>query len=148
MFNRGKITIALQEAWIPFLDRWHWTQFTTHTFREQVHPERAERVWRIWICKMNRVLYGHRWEKRGLGVYWCRATEWQRRGVTHFHALLGGEGVDELDSYRWEEEWWRLAGIACMEKPWSKYAVEHYLTKHVAWGAEVDLGGPLPDVLD
>lgn len=140
-------SIALQQAWIPFLDRWHWAQFTTNTFREQVHPERADRVWSVWICKMNRVLYGHRWEKRGKGLYWCRVREWQKRGVTHFHGLLGGEGVSELDCHRWEEEWWRLAGIARVEKPRSEHAVQHYLTKHISRGAEIDLGGSLLAVL-
>ena len=139
--------IRLQQAWMPFLDRWDWALFSTNTFRAQVHPERADRVWRVWISMMNRALYGHRWWKRGKGLYWCRACELQQRGAPHFHGLLGGEGAEDLDCGRWQEEWWRLAGLARMEPPRSKQGVQHYLTKHIARGAEIDFGGPLPDVL-
>lgn len=138
---------SLQPAWIQFLDHWDWAQFTTNTFREEVHPERADRLWCIWISMMNRKLYGHRWWKRGQGLYWCRSLEWQQRGVAHFHALLGGEGASDLDCRRWQEEWWRLAGIARMEKPRSQHEVKCYLTKHISRGAEIDLGGPLVAVL-
>ena len=133
----------LQHAWMPFLDRWAWAQFTTNTFREPVHPERADRLWSIWLAMMNRALYGHRWEKRGKGLYWCRAREWQQRGAPHFHGLLGGEGASDLDRHRWEAAWWRLAGMARMEMPRSAQAVQGYLTKHLSRGAEIDLGGPL-----
>ncbi len=138
---------SLQPAWIQFLDRWEWAQFTTNTFRQEVHPERADRVWRVWISMMNRTLYGHRWWKRGQGLYWCRVSEWQKRGVTHFHALLGGERVSDLECRRWQEAWWHLAGIARMEQPRSNHAVQCYLTKYISRGAEITLGGSLLDVV-
>ena len=125
------------------LDGWDWSQFTTNTFRHDVHPEKANRLWRVWISIMNRRLYGHRWWKHGKGLYWCRVTELQQRGAIHFHGLLGGDRADTLDSSRWAAEWFRLAGIARMEKPNSKDAVQNYVTKYIVRGGEIDFGGPL-----
>ena len=139
-------SISLQQGYIELLNRWRWDQFVTNTFRTELHPEKADRLWHRWISKMNRHLYGHRWDKRGQGLYWCRTREFQKRGVTHFHGLIGGHGALTLDRYRWEEEWFRSAGIARMEKPISINAVQSYITKYLFRGAEIDFGGPLNDM--
>lgn len=76
-------TESIRGAWTTFLDRWEWDWFVTLTFREHVHPERADKLFRVWISKINRELYGHRWYKRGDGVYWARALEYQKRKVLH-----------------------------------------------------------------
>lgn len=138
---------SLQNAWIPFLQRWDWKIFCTNTFRVEVHPDRAEHAWRVWIAMMNRVLYGHRWEKHGKGIFWGRVREFQQRGAMHYHGLLSGEGVSDLDCRRWESVWWRLAGTARMEPPRSQCGVQNYLVKHIALGSELDLDGPLLDGL-
>lgn len=135
-------SIALRSAYVDLLDRWTWDQFATNTFRNEVHPEKADKLWRLWISKMNRHLYGHRWDRRGGGLFWCRASELQKRGVTHFHGLIGGHGASTLDCRRWQDEWFSLAGIARMERPNSENAVQHYLVKHISRGAEIDFGGP------
>jgi hypothetical protein len=58
---------ALRDAWIAFLGRWEWEWFCTFTFRDLVHPEAAD--------KRFRVLFGHHWHKHGAGLRWVRALE-------------------------------------------------------------------------
>lgn len=134
----------LVEAWADFLGRWSWEWFCTLTFRgNAVHPEAADKRFRVWVSKVNRELYGPRWWKHGQGVRWVRALEVQRRGVIHYHALLGGAGVDELRRLTWMDEWDRLAGYARIEPPANGAAVRSYCAKYVAKGGEVDLwSGP------
>ena len=134
----------LTEAWSSFLDRWPWDWFATLTFRgDAVHPETAEKRFRVWISKINRTLYGPRWAKHGKGVRWVRALERQRRGVVHFHALIGGDRLVELRRLTWMDKWDELAGFARIEPPRSSEAVRRYCAKYVIKGGEIDMGGPL-----
>jgi hypothetical protein len=94
------------------------------------------------VSDINRELYGRRWRKRGQGVRWVRAMEMQRRGVPHFHALLGGDGLDELRRLSYMDRWNQLAGFAKIEPPKDGGAVRGYCAKYVAKGGELDLGGP------
>lgn len=141
----------LGEAWSGFLGRWPWDLFATLTFRgDAVHPESADKRYRVWISKINRSLYGTRWFKHGKGIRWVRALEHQRRGIVHFHALLGGERVKELRRLTLMDEWFDLAGIARIETPRNSEAVRAYCAKYVVKGGEIDFGGPPspPTVLD
>ena len=98
----------LTEEWALFLGRWSWDWFVTLTFRREIHPEAAAKLFRVWISKMNRELYGPRWRKHGHGVRWARALELQRRDVIHYHALVGGPGVGKLKRLTWMDEWYHL----------------------------------------
>jgi len=136
----------LTQAWQDLLGRWRWDWFATLTFRgDAVHPEAADKRFRTWISKINRSLYGPRWSKQGTGVRWVRALELQRRGVIHFHALLGGDGLSDLRRLSWMDAWDELAGWARIEPPRSSEAVRAYCAKYVVKGGEIDLGGPLQD---
>jgi len=82
-----------REAWIAFLQAWDWEWICTLTFRDGVHPEVANRRFRLFKSKLNRALYGRRWAKKaknGQGIGWVRAIEYQQRDVIHFHVLLTG----------------------------------------------------------
>jgi hypothetical protein len=131
---------ALQEAWINWLGQWRWEWYCTLTFRDEVHPEAAEKRFRTFVKHINRSLYGPRWYKHGQGIRWVRALEYQRRGVIHFHALLAG--ADDLPPRRWTATWHELAGFAKIEPIESPAAVLHYVSKYVIRGGELDLGGP------
>lgn len=134
----------LRDAWIRFLDRWSWCWFVTLTFRgDYVHPETAYKRFRVFISQINRMLYGIRWYKHGQGVRWCLALEWQKRGVLHYHALIGGVGVEDLRRLSWMDRWHELAGFARIEPIRSSEAVRRYVSKYVVKGGELDLGGPL-----
>lgn len=133
----------LAQDWAGFLGRWKWSWFATLTFRGDPHPEAADKVFRVWVSKLNRKLYGSRWAKHGRGVRWARAEELQRRGVIHYHALLSGDGLDDQRRLSWMDEWNRLAGFARIEAPESTRAVLEYCSKYVTKEGQIDLGGPI-----
>jgi hypothetical protein len=137
---------GLRDGWIRLLERWEWEWFCTFTFRDLVHPEAADKRFRVLISQANRVLYGHRWHKKGEGICWVRALEYQKRDVIHYHALLAG--VQDLRRLTWMDRWNELAGYARIEPIEAAAAVERYVTKYVVKGGEIDMGGPLmPSVL-
>ena len=75
-----------------FLVRFPWTMIAHLTFQYDVSEERAKRYFDEWINQLNEITLGRRWHnrsKRKRLVYWLRSTELQRRGVTHFHAVVG-----------------------------------------------------------
>src|SRR5882724_4009699 len=132
---------ALRDAWIALLGRWQWEWFCTFTFRDLVHPEAADKRFRVLISQANRVLYGTMWYKRRQGLRWVRALEFQKRDVIHYHALLAG--VEDLRRLFWMDRWHELAGYARIEPIESAAAVSRYVSKYVVKGGEIDLGGPL-----
>jgi hypothetical protein len=105
-----------------------------------VHPEAAEKRFRVFVAMLNRALYGPRWSKHGQSIQWVRALEYQRRGVIHFHALLAG--VAGLQRSTWTATWYELAGFAKIEPIERPAAVLRYVSKSVVRGGELDLGGP------
>lgn len=151
----SKQTSPLQAAWIETLSRYHWDLFGTLTFPEETHPEAAYKKFRLFISILNRKLYGPRWFKKGEGITWCVALEYQRRGVAHFHCLLAEPALIELhkaswhlaQNGRWQNElnelWLDLAGFARVHRIDNLEAVQRYVSKYVVKGGEIDLGGPL-----
>lgn len=134
---------SLPKVWGDFLAHWPWSWFTTNTFRNEVHPEAAGKTWNLWIHQLNRDIFGNRyWKRQGDGVIWARGEEYQRRGVIHFHALIGHipSTVRRLD---WMDRWNELAGFARVEAYDPAKGARYYLGKYVLKGGQVDLGGPL-----
>ncbi len=129
-----EVTPQLLAAWVDFLGRWTWDWFATLTFPRAVHPESADKRFRLWISKINRAIPDQ--------VRWVRALELQRREVIHYHALLGGGGVSELHRLSWMDEWSDVAGWARIERPRSDQAVRRYCGKYTLKGGDVDVGGP------
>jgi hypothetical protein len=90
---------GLRDAWIALLGRWEWEWFCTFTFRDLVHPEAADKRFRVLISQANRALFGTMWYKRNQGLRWVRALEYQKRDVIHYHALMAG--VQDLRRLTW-----------------------------------------------
>jgi hypothetical protein len=132
----------LQDAWVGFLDRVPWQWFATLTFRDEVHPEAADKRFKHLISMGNREIYGPRWAKKRKGIIWARAIETQRRGVIHMHALLSG--VDELNPLTFMLRWSELSGFSKIEPVRCSLAVRQYVTKYVRKGGEIDIGGCWP----
>lgn len=142
---------AQVEAWREFIAgfgvQWQW--FCTFTFTESVHPERAAKLFRLWIRRLNRALYGAHFERKGrAGVYWVLAWEYQRRGVVHFHVLVGD--VEDLNvrarRLDWMDVWHGFgppAGFARIEAVENQSAVRNYVTKYVVKGGEIDVSASL-----
>lgn len=133
----------LGDAWVDFLSRYRWDWFCTLTFRDSIHPEAADKRFRVWVGKLNRLLFGPRWHlKLADTVYWCRGLELQRRGVIHFHALIGCRTKD-LNHFavrnHWSSVWRELAGFAQVQCVRDATEALGYLTKYVSKGGEIDL---------
>ncbi len=88
----------------------------------------------------NRMAFGHAWAKRGLGVTWVRALEYQKRGTIHFHALLGDVG--RLRRLTLMDRWKDLAGFARIGAVNDQERVRKYVAKYVAKNCDIELGGP------
>ena len=126
---------------------WHW--FATLTFRPDherasggMHPEKADKCFRVLISKINRELYGVRWYKtQHGGIQWARGQEFHKSGRIHFHAVIAAPN-DNLNSLtrrmRWVEWWWKEMGIARIEEPKSQDDINAYVSKYVTKDGEVD----------
>lgn len=154
-------------VWCRFLASWTWDWFVTLTFRREIHPEAADKKFSVWLSQLNCELHGRRWRKHGRMVRWARALEYQRRGVIHFHALLGGENLTKLRRLTWMDRWHHLdeseagrrrkaamrlgkkyfptrgvfTGYARIEPPESQGGVRGYVSKYLTKDGEIDIGG-------
>lgn len=121
-----------------------------------MHPEKADKAFRVLLSKINREVYGVRWYKRpDGGVMWARGQEFHKDGRIHFHALAAAPTAD-LNSLtrrmRWVDWWWSEFGIARIEPPQSQADVNAYVSKYVTKDGEVDFspnyGRYVPPALD
>lgn len=140
---------ACADAYAQLLARrpWHW--FVTLTFRPSqesagggIHPEKADKAFRVLLSKINRECYGVRWYKRpDGGLQWARGQEFHKSGRIHFHALVAAPTADLNQitrRMRWVDWWWREFGIARIERPESQAEVSAYVSKYVTKDGEVD----------
>ena len=138
----------VRDGWAELLDRYPWEWFVTLTFTLPIHPEAAHKSMRVWIAKLNRVLFGPRWYKKPpRGVYWVAAEEYQKRRVLHLHLLMAGVGKARRLTYL--DLWPALGnknGWARVEAVDSNAAVSRYLSKYVAKDGEIYFSDNLPDV--
>lgn len=136
----------LASTWADFLAKFDMQWFCTFTFRQAVHPEAANKKFRLWISTLNGRVYGRNWRKDAFKqVFWIRALEYQKRNVLHYHALVG-DSKDLNENARrltFMDEWHRLAGIARIEPIESEAAVRAYCAKYTAKGGEIDLSPSL-----
>lgn len=140
---------AISEAYASLLARqvWHW--FITLTFRLShttanggVHPEKADKAFRVLVSKLNRQIYGPRWYKPGRKqIIWARGQEFHKSGRIHFHVLMAAPDRELDDCLRRLSvmDWWfREFGIARVEVPLSQGDVQAYVSKYAAKDGEVD----------
>jgi hypothetical protein len=132
----------LHRAWINFLHKYPWCWFATLTFKNEIHPEQANRRFYRYIRKINKTLFGNRYYEKGLGIMWTKAIEYQKRGVIHFHALLGPEDLNSLNHFDYMELWHTEGNGFARIYPYSPEKAEWYVTKYVVKGGEIDLDFP------
>jgi hypothetical protein len=107
------------------------------------HPEKEDKLYRLWINKLNTKLFGRRWYRRHWqGVLWVRATEKHRSGKHHFHALVAAPQLEDERRLAWMDSWNELAGFARIYPPKQQEAVVAYCAKYVSKDGELELGGP------
>src|SRR5215831_9804053 len=93
---------ALRDAWIALLGRWEWEWFCTFTFRDMVHPEAADKRFRVLISQANRVL-AYREQRSNTGRYpvQCAGQRSSTRVGRGWRVLVGGHhGPVCMDSGR------------------------------------------------
>src|SRR4030042_3555054 len=136
----------LPQVWADYLNTFNpWSWYGHFTFRYYPHPETAIKTFDLWVHKLNRAIYGCRYYKRPLsGISWARASELQRRGVIHFHAILG-RIPDNVKRLAWMDVWYKLGGICRIVRYESGKGAEYYMSKSTyAWKhGEIDLSGNL-----
>ena len=154
---------AIAEAWSDFLRRYPAHVFATLTFRREkfftgqggkvvainrtgsngsMHPEAADKAFRLFVSCINRELYGPKWSTRWHGgLQWARGQEFHKDGRLHFHALLAASTGDLnhlVSRYQWHEWWYREFGRNQIEQPRSQRDVAAYVSKYVSKGGDVD----------
>lgn len=139
-----KIQMQREYAEMLLRPEWGWSWFGHLTFRNAVHPEAAEKVFKRWVHGINREIFGVRYwnRKERDGVLWARGSEMQKREVMHFHFLMA-RVPDSVNRLRCMDAWNELAGYARIHPFESSKGAEYYVVKYAAKGGEVDFGGPL-----
>ncbi|MHC5054392.1 MAG: rolling circle replication-associated protein [Planctomycetota bacterium] len=133
-------------AWPKLIRAQDWGTFGTVTFRHATSEERADKRFRPGINKINRRCFGTRRHGGPMqGIQWIRCSEFQRRGVIHFHFLLGQcfhPGFPQALSAA--VAYWRSRCGRTDVTPYSEngdiggYMMKSYLAHDLG---EVDLGG-------
>jgi len=119
--SSAKVIPPMQEGWISIIKKcepYDW--FVTLTFRDAVHREVADRRFKRFIIHINRTLYGGNFVKKKKGVTWFKAMERQKRGVLHFHCLIGSPDMYRLKRKDFNKAWETNCGL-----PTSKFRVDH-----------------------
>lgn len=140
--------VALAYAGMLAQQPWHWFGHFTfdpkqeRTKRGGVHPEKADKAFRLFVSSVNRELYGPRWHKKPHGgLMWARGQEFHKDGRIHFHAVLAAP-TDDLNRLArrlsWMDWWFLHFGTARIQRPESVDQVCAYVSKYVAKGGEVD----------
>jgi hypothetical protein len=139
-------SVSLRSAWVELISRHDWQWFGTFTFREEVHPEKADKLFRLWCAFIDEAHLGskkwYRPNQRKNRLQWVRGLEWQKRGVLHYHALIRNlpayrDGFD--DRQLWAGKWDYLAGFALLLPVAEIGGVAGYIAKYCAKGGEVDV---------
>ena len=112
--------------------------FATLTFKNEVSAYRGDKMSRRWLAQAQQSLK----DKGGGQLKSFRATEWQKRGVIHYHVLLIGLGLGSLSRKRLENRWIAMSGGFCRCYEADRKAAP-YLAKYTSktLGGEVDWGG-------
>jgi len=126
--------------WIATLADWR--LYCHLTFKEEIHPEEAGKIFNRWVRELNKLCFGKRYRERREGIDWVRGLEYQRREVIHFHALLSSP-ERRTPRYNIIRDLWlssgKSAGFMWLEGVRNIGEAARYLGKYVAKGGEIDL---------
>jgi hypothetical protein len=93
---------AVREDFARLSTRWEWEWWATLTFPDPAPGvEGAARKWKRWEKWLTS------WHRPKLRPQYIRATELQKRGAVHYHALMIVGGIRRLTAM---DEWEKIAG--------------------------------------
>jgi len=142
-----KSKYELSQAWALFINNLNpvWNMFGHFTFRNFPHPESADKTWRVLNNKINREVFGRNYFKKSKTLIWVRASELQKRGAIHYHAVFGNLPPDYKCKYV-KDMWDSLGGICRIQKYKADRGAEYYMSKSsYAWKeGEIDISKNLP----
>lgn len=137
----------LAGVWADWIQLEPWDLFVNQTFKDHVHPERADKLHRVFIRRVNELLYGRRFREKNLGIYHVRALELQRRGVIHYHSLFRVP-VGPVPWRQSIEAIWQdldvVNGFCRVYPVTDRLGVARYVSKYVVKGGEIDVYCPRP----
>jgi hypothetical protein len=148
--------LPIEKQWVALLGSWRWQWFATFTFKEETHPEAAAKAFRHWTKLLDE---SNGFRHRSLSTHsrrciWARGLEWQRRGVIHFHVLIGNLPIQthtRLAREGWAAAWLAMGntGFAKIDAFDSRDVGLAYIAKYCAKGGEVDVSDTLkrPDLV-
>ena len=125
----------LSEEWAKFLDWKHWTSFVTLTFRGEVYPDMANKMFLRLIRKLNEDVFGKRYKNICKHSYfsYIKGIEYQKRDVLHFHFL-----ADLPINYKLLHEFWnQYAGFAVTKLIENEKGAISYVCKYAAKDGDV-----------
>lgn len=147
--NHNRQGERLARAYADLVTVFPWQWFCHFTFKPTqttkhggVHPEFADKAFRLFVSSINRAIWGPRWAKKRVGgVVWARGQEFHKDGRIHFHAVMAAD--DDLNQLQrrmdWVDWWFQRFGIARITPPSSIDDCCSYICKYVAKDGEVDL---------
>lgn len=153
----GQEDTRIRDAWSELLAQYNAHAFVTLTFRMQrfyrdrysgkvcaadrtghngsVHPELADKAFRVLVSKINGDVWGRSWSKRWHGgCQWVRGSELHKDGRLHLHALIAAPVDDlwNLTTIRTHHRWWlQEFGFNRIERPRSQRDVRDYVADYV-----------------
>ena len=119
--SSAKVIPPMQEGWLSLIKKYEpYDWFATLTFRDSVHIEVAEGRFKRWVVDINNALYGGNYVKKKKSVTWFKAMERQKRGVLHFHCLIGSPDMYRLKRKDFVKAWETNCGL-----PTSKFRLDY-----------------------
>lgn len=118
--------MILRNYYGEFLNQFHWDWYCTLTFKKEVSPRTAFKLFNVWKIKLKKAT-GHR-------IDYAMVIEPTplRNSIPHLYLLLSGS--DSEKPYIWEQQWYRIGGKAKIEYYDSNRGASYYLGNKMAVG--------------
>lgn len=140
--NLVSVATNLHDAWADWLRKFEpYDWFSTLTFKENINVTTADTQYHRWIRQINEFAFGRRYKEKGQGITHIRAIEYQKRGVVHFHVLIGNLPFN-LNRKAFEQVWETQHSNNGFANTYSydpQLGAVGYLGKYITKGGQIDV---------